>query len=58
MNMVICPICGVESNLWPDYLCSKGTAVIQRLSYCGHRIDDKVVVVSILRDKEEKDERR
>ena len=53
MTMIICPVCGVGSNPWADYLSSKGTAVMQRLSYCGHRIDDKTVV-SIL--KEVKDE--
>ncbi len=35
----ICPICGVGSNLYPDYLTSEGTAVIQRLSYCDHKAE-------------------
>jgi len=52
--IVICPICGVGSNLWPDYLSSKGTAVIQRMTYCGHRVDDKVLteIKQALRGKE------
>ncbi len=50
--MISCPVCGVSSNPWPDYLSSKGTAVIRRLSYCGHRIDDKIVVISISTKKE------
>jgi len=52
MTMIICPVCGVGSNPWPDYLSSKGTAVIQRLSFCGHRIDDRVVA-SILKEVED-----
>ncbi len=35
----VCPICGVASNLYPDYTASKGTAVIQRFSYCDHVVD-------------------
>ncbi len=50
--MISCPDCGVSSNPWPDYLSGKGTAVIQRLTYCGHRIDDKIVVISISTKKE------
>lgn len=38
-NSAVCPICGVISNLWPDYLNSKGTAVLQRLIYCGHQAE-------------------
>lgn len=45
MTMIICPTCGVGSDPWPDYLDSKGTAVIQRLSYCGHQVGGGAVVV-------------
>ncbi len=34
----ICPICGVASNLYPDYVNSIGTDAIQRFSYCGHKL--------------------
>ena len=35
-----CPICGVISNLRPDYgINESGTAVLHRLSYCGHLLE-------------------
>jgi len=34
-----CPICGIISNLYPCYQNSKGSAVNQSLSYCGHDAD-------------------
>ena len=37
-NLVKCPICGVVSNLYPAYKEEGGTAVVQRLTYCGHRV--------------------
>lgn len=37
--MVICPICGVGSNLVPSYSEGKTTAVVQRMSYCGHIVN-------------------
>lgn len=45
-GLVVCPSCGVGSNLIPDYLSGKGTAVQQRLSYCGHCADFDGIVVS------------
>jgi len=45
MPMIICPICGVVSNPWPDYINSKGTSVIQRLSYCGHQITAATILI-------------
>ena len=34
-----CPICGVTSNLWPDFKGSLDTSITQRLSYCGHKAE-------------------
>jgi len=48
-----CPICGVWSNLWPDYQASEGTALIHRLSFCDHPAVGHLEIRETLGRKEE-----
>lgn len=36
-----CPVCGVWSNLFPDYNSGENTAVIHALTYCGHIVGQR-----------------
>lgn len=34
-----CPICGVISNMYPDYSNGSGTTINHNLTYCGHKAE-------------------
>ena len=40
-GLYVCPICGLVSNLHPDYITSEGTEVVQRL-VCNHKVDGRI----------------
>ncbi len=44
---VICPICGVGSNIYPCYCDGEDTAVVHRLTYCGHRLSGNLFVLAL-----------
>lgn len=45
MNSYICLICGVASNIKPSYKHGNGTACDHYFTYCGHKVDEKNLIV-------------
>ena len=43
----ICPVCGVGSNIYPCYDEGEGTAVIHRLTYCNHKLENNQFVIAL-----------
>ena len=46
-HSTICPVCGVSSNPYPCFNEGKGTAVLHRMTYCGHLLEGNPFVVAL-----------